>query len=385
MEARTSAGQLRNAALDGLRGLLSLVVFSMHATFVIRAAGRPIQSFTIAGRTESMLPIGLGWLAVGIFFVLSGFVITRLLLAARGRSNYYADFYLGRVLRILPAYVFLLVVYFGLTGWLHPLFPRVPNDFRVSLLPYLLLYQNFTPSLTYGLGVTWSIAVEMHYYLLIPVLVATVSTRTLQRVFVAVVVATFGAKVIWMQKVGVFPALYTLTAFRFDAFAMGGLLAIWAARTDLAPRLQPALAVLAAVVLPAGLVLTWRWVPLIVAAPKDHAWLAPLAFLLVEGGSLGLIGHCFLRPHAWPSRLLGGLVGRFLGRISYSVYIFHLPLIIILYPWMPFGGAFWPTWLALTACVIAVSTITWATIEFPFYQVLRQRLRARFRVLQPDA
>ena len=136
--------------LDGLRGLAIFGVLLFHI-----------------GRFD------LGWTGIVLFFVLSGFLITGILLDGKERAAYFRNFYARRALRIFPAYYFVL----GLTWW-------IKRDFTVSGLEsgiesavpewtYFLLYvQNywmgehwFRTPLSRFLGYTWKLAVEEQFYL----------------------------------------------------------------------------------------------------------------------------------------------------------------------------------------------------------------------------
>lgn len=170
-------------SLQALRGLACLLVVGFHA-----------------GEQESLYGLGfrpLGWLrwvgyaGVDLFFVLSGFLIADILLAARPAGNYYRVFLFRRACRLLPLYVLLLAGY-PLAAQLLPDGPardRLVPAAGVPLWTYPLFAQNLpmAAAKSYGAGwlaVTWSLAVEVQFYLLLPPLVR-LAPRLLPRVCLA--------------------------------------------------------------------------------------------------------------------------------------------------------------------------------------------------------
>lgn len=164
------------AALDGLRGCAVLAVVLLHATSSLQ------HPATIAGGAIKKL-FSCGWIGVDLFFVLSGFLITGILVDAKGRPRYFRTFYWRRSLRILPLYYGLLVVLFVIA-------PAVAGPaWRAGALPssgqawYWLHLQNFVSlrNETAGyLGNLWSLAIEEQFYLVwAPLILITDRRRAL--------------------------------------------------------------------------------------------------------------------------------------------------------------------------------------------------------------
>jgi len=159
--------------LDSLRGIAILLVLFFHG-FDVAGAMSQLQG---ASRVFTILTFG-GWTGVNLFFVLSGFLITGILLDSKSRPDYYRRFYIRRALRILPAFYLLLILLWILprTGWLEG---------RHVGWPYLCLsffyFANFTP--LFGVPAQyfalWSLAVEEHFYLFWPTAVRLFSRRAL--------------------------------------------------------------------------------------------------------------------------------------------------------------------------------------------------------------
>jgi peptidoglycan/LPS O-acetylase OafA/YrhL len=147
--------------LDGLRGLAILLVLFFHF-----AADLPRNVIFLG-------PVYFGWSGVGLFFVLSGFLITRILLRTRRAEGYFRSFYVRRALRIFPLYSGVLAfctLLFVLFPVLRPMFP---GD-RDRIFHWLYL-GNWTPLLAgedqRRMGTFWSLAIEEQFYWIWPFIV----------------------------------------------------------------------------------------------------------------------------------------------------------------------------------------------------------------------
>jgi peptidoglycan/LPS O-acetylase OafA/YrhL len=161
----------RMPELDTLRGIAVLMVLFFHGFYFMTGAARfhgMVRWF--------MLATDPGWMGVNLFFVLSGFLITGVLLDSRNHAGYYRRFYLRRALRILPAYYgFLLLLIAARTGLVR----------RHASWGFLGLSFVYLANLTnlFGVpaqyGALWSLAVEEHFYLFWPAAVRNLSRRFL--------------------------------------------------------------------------------------------------------------------------------------------------------------------------------------------------------------
>ena len=206
-------------ALDGIRGFAVILVFIYHVFFT---------AVTVDSRAMALLN-GLAlrcWIGVDMFFVLSGFLITGILLRARDATNYYQVFYARRALRILPLYY--LVMFVGMRMfYTHP-----PIRYQIW---YLLNISNiitaFNPLLIPCLGHYWSLAIEEQFYFAWPALVRKVSPMMLARLCVVLIVSCFLLRnlpivLAWNHRWPNF--VYRLTPFRIDTLCSGALLAVLA-------------------------------------------------------------------------------------------------------------------------------------------------------------
>ncbi len=200
-------------SLDSIRGFAVLMVVLFHgfASFDWRTAYGGFWGSLLASFVDC------GQFGVDVFFVLSGFLITGLLLKAREQTGYYKNFYIHRILRIVPVYLLLLVV---LELW-HIV------DFRFVLAAVLFL-ANFSRLFGAPLneyGSLWSLAVEEHFYLLWPACVRRFSERTLLYLLGATLIAE---PLLRLVAIHISPRIdiHYKTPFVLDFLAYGAMLSL---------------------------------------------------------------------------------------------------------------------------------------------------------------
>jgi len=295
-------------AFDGLRGIAIILVLLRHV-------GEDSPARRVGGVVAAAL--NAGWLGVDVFFVLSGFLITGILLDARGdgaqpADGYFRRFYARRALRIFPAYYLFLAVVV-LIGR-----PPMPHGawWYWSYLPNVLIARHGWPDGTWDTGHLWSLAVEEQFYLVWPAIIAWTPRRRLPVLCLAVIVAAVALRVVLLPAL----AAYVLTPARADTLAVGAVLAI-ALRSgprarDAVARAAPTIGVITAAVLGA----------LFVTHRLDHRLtvgglvLGSVAATLATAACIGRIGK------GWIRRALewGPLVS--FGKYSYAIYLVQLPL-----------------------------------------------------------
>lgn len=352
---RVAAAPAHFRPLDGLRGVAVAAVLCFH-TGANWAPG--------------------GFFGVDVFFVLSGFLITTLLLRERDRNTRVSlgRFYARRALRLLPAVV--AVCAFVL---IHG--PQLPGAANVRGLHYgvlgtLFYFSNWQSALNllplYGLTEhTWSLAIEEQFYLLWPPVLALMFWRRWSRVrLLVVLVALVSATVVWravLWQSGASPSrVYYGSDMRADALLIGCALAVaayyWGLPAWLGHGAVPAgLALLAAV----GFV------------ARQDGWLYDGGLTLVALAAAALIAAVVAAPQSPAARLLSLAPLRGLGRISYGLYLWHWPIYLILSPGR-LGLPWLPTQLVRAGVSIAVAVGSYLLIERPFLQ-----LRHRFRASEP--
>ena len=292
--------------LDGVRGLAILAVMITHLMDYV-----PLFTRSLAWRLFSLGGL-LGALGVDLFFVLSGFLITGILVDTRTDPKFFLNFYARRALRIWP-------LYYSLVFFAFLVVPYFRSDLTVEVAKsypwqaYVFFLQNFLVS-SFGyliLGVTWSVAIEEQFYLFWPVLVRYFRTSNFTIVLLAILclepMLRFSLLRLGMADDD---AIYTNVFCRLDGLAAGSLLAIYirssyfdVARLMRFYRLAILLGVLG-----------------FVAAPHSSS----LRYSFQALGFMGFIGAAIYSRSIWLQKFLRLQPLRYTGRISYGLYLLHV-------------------------------------------------------------
>jgi peptidoglycan/LPS O-acetylase OafA/YrhL len=353
----------RIPALDGLRGVAILLVLFAHFAQPLNHGGRFDYWLSVAS-------LG-GYAGVDLFFVLSGFLITGVLLDAKraARPHAYRTFYVRRALRILP-------LYYGVVLALTLRHPSGPvHDLQWW---YWLHLTNIGQALVrpwYGPGHFWSLAVEEQFYLVWPFVVLSVSERRLLQVCLACTVIALGFRAA-MVGAGVDDwSIYVMPFTRMDTLVAGGALAVLARRprglaayVPQAKRWGPvaALVFVGLFAMQQGL---GRWDPAFrtIGYSAVVVLFAAALVLTVAGPLEGPMSHPVLR---------------FFGVYSYGIYVFHGILVEHVQPLVGianqvprvFGSAIGRE-LVFFACAtslsVAVAFVSWHVYEKPFLALKR--------------
>jgi peptidoglycan/LPS O-acetylase OafA/YrhL len=341
------SSQPRYPGLDGLRGLAILAVLIAHAA-------RPGQ--------PGFALLGNGRLGVDLFFALSGFLITGILVDARGAPGYFRAFYARRALRILPLYYGVVAVLVFVRPAL-PVLDGNPSSDAVAQMQawYWLHVSNWflvlhpTSVLPQGTVPLWSLAVEEQFYLVWPFIVWWLSPRQLVRLCCGLAVFAFAWR-FWAAWNGWHIRTLRFATFSvMDTLALGSALAVlWrqeAARARIA-RLAP-LVLLLAVVLVVLLLAPWDGRPF---TPR-----APLFFTLTAVGAASFLGTVLTSPWTWRWLDAGPLPA--VGRVSYGMYILHFFLLGVLFH----AGVRSSLGLILSGIVVTylAALIIWHALERP--------------------
>ena len=307
-------------ALEGLRGVAILTVLA-HQLCIDGYPAQPLVA-------RVLLPFQAGWVGVQLFFVLSGFLITGILLDTRRAENFWSSFYARRALRIFPVYYLLLVGTFVIAPRIFQLPAATLAEHRHQAWYWLYLV-NVGPLFGGGavssLGHCWSLSVEEQFYLLWPVAVRLLDERGLVRLCLGVAVAALALRV-GLLLAGESPDLaYELTPSRADALALGALAALAVRRPAwtrwIAPRLGRATAAalgLVAVIAALGGFLARTNA---VTQTAGYTALAVLSALVILQATLETA-----RGEGRLVALLSAPILRIYGKYSYAIYVFHLPL-----------------------------------------------------------
>jgi peptidoglycan/LPS O-acetylase OafA/YrhL len=202
----------RIVELDGIRGIAILLVLLTHL-FSYSMMGKPWTGVA-AIVMRATVP---GWLGVDLFFVLSGFLITGILVDSRQDIHYFRNFYARRALRILPLYLLVLLIL---------------GIFYTHSAPFVILSLLFSANMADLFGVTvvsggaalWSLAVEEHFYLIFPWVIRFADRRALT--WIAMSICAFEPLLRFLFR-SVVNDVYFYSWFRFDGLAWGALIALY--------------------------------------------------------------------------------------------------------------------------------------------------------------
>lgn len=310
-------------ALDGVRGIAILLVLAHHFE---------ISTETHTGAIGKVLAAcEYGWAGVPLFFVLSGYLITRILCSTRGETGYYRRFYARRILRIFPLYygtlIFTILV-------LPPLLGVAPPSGTLWLwiygsnLPYTFPQLHGESGGVANYSHFWSLAVEEQFYFVWPLLVANLSGASLKRVALgSIAVALASRAALQAIEPNALGADY-FTLSNVDALGIGAYVAIREHESGLAALRKDARIALVLGVSLVPVIASWRsWH----GGEPDHV-LKRTAFALVFGAFIygaitarGAFRWVLCAP--WLRRL---------GKYSYAMYVLHF-----LPPFVRNSGAGW--------------------------------------------
>jgi peptidoglycan/LPS O-acetylase OafA/YrhL len=326
-----------------------------------------------------------GWIGVQLFFVLSGYLISSILLTEKEKPlpTYLGRFYWRRSLRIFPLYFFYLIIMWALFATTNE-----PRSFETDW-PFLLTYMtNFGRLRVSDIGPAfthlWSLAVEEQFYLLWPAAVYFCSLKCLKRIIIGIVVLSPVARAalyvalrsLDYDEEFVGRALYVLPFTQFDAFAFGAAISAWKLHNLRHPsRLMVAVGLIT-IILGAAVLLhqhfTYRAAfkaslgyPMYVLAGGGFVWAYSLLDLLSAAAVI-----CAIQKLATVGFLRNSVLSR-TGVISYGIYIYHVPVLIGL-RWLladfaaNHSGA---TFLAYISVVVVVSELSFRFLEKPFLSI----------------
>jgi len=369
------AGNAHYRALDGVRGVAVLLVFIYHISgtadhFRMSRVGR-----------VAVLGASCGWMGVDLFFVLSGFLITGILIDTVNYPRYFRNFYIRRILRIFP-------LFYGVFLLLAALTPFLQLQWQRGHLAYLFYCQNIALAFNHKLvdvtpaayiGPFWSLAVEEQYYLLWPLLVWLIrDRRKIMRLCLALITFSILLRVILTRFLPNQIALYLIyweLPTHWDGLLLGSWLTLAMSRWPVKElwRKMRWLAVLAVAVL-VGVGVYARTFDFRIPSMETVGFAAiPIVFS-------SLILRCFV-PGSLECRIFSGRFLRFMGRYSYGIYVYQVlfwPLMILGLHWLGdhlhsrLAGDF--VYLALWfSGTVAIAVLSYKILESPFLR-MKERL-----------
>jgi peptidoglycan/LPS O-acetylase OafA/YrhL len=346
-------------ALDGVRGIASVGIVITHTLTNVQIPG---------GRAMALLNAESYRLALGVdlFFVLSGYLITTLLLVARRNHSYYRNFYIKRAFRILPALYLLLAI---IVPILH---------FSISgAIVALLFVANF--AFAWGvvdIGPFWTLAIEEQFYLLWPVVIRQFSPRWLVRILVATIVGCELVRAVAQLgdhgRIG-------MRILHFDGLAWGALVAVYAFRWKVPFRLNSQNNLWNKVYrYPLAWTLGMAFLSLVFHLFRFHS--VDLSVTTASAIFALLILYLITHQQSRISKLFALAPLRFLGEISYMLYLSHAYWLVVIHlligKWLP------PTTMIsgylLRAAICLGISIVWSALSLRYLERPVAGLRSHF-------
>jgi len=332
--------------LDAVRGIAILVVLAHNL--------HGFSSLPFSYLTD------YGWMGVDLFFALSGFLITGILLDSKSTSDYFRNFYARRCLRIWPLYYSVLVLMFVIVPLARPQDTAELFQRSSPWWSYPIFLQNFlvaAPALAVGpLGVSWSLAVEELFYMVWPFCVRLFSAEFLQILAWAVLILSPGLRLYFLTHHWI---IYSNPLCRLDGMMAGALLAMQVRRAGFAPGRQLQLAWV--VFLGAGSLA-------IMTAAYEVMW---LAFSMAGLASAALVYLALFATNMWFRALLTNRFLMYTGTISYGLYLLHK------IPDDAFKRLHWKEthpvaafWAAVLVSYV-LAMVSWKLLEKPFLNLKR--------------
>ena len=352
------ADRRRIVALDGLRGIAVLMVVLFHCNLSVGVAN---------GRLSRV--VRSGWMGVDLFFVLSGFLITGILLEEKGKPHYFRNFYARRVLRIFPLYygviaacVIAALVSGKWSGLLHEqgwLWLYGVNLKVAATGQWLFRFGRLE------LDHFWSLAVEEHFYLIWPALVLLLNRRAMLWLCAGIMLGSPLLR-LWLCRHGHDTAAFAFTPCRIDSLAAGSAVALLS-RSETGSVWLNKLAKPLALVSLVGLGIIFHGNN---GLNHEDAWTNVLGcslMALLFASAVWLIAQT--APSSVAGRMLCNPVLVSIGTVSYGLYVLHMLVITT----MPHRGGF-----ALFAVEVLAASYALAMASYYFYERPFNRLKRYF-------
>jgi peptidoglycan/LPS O-acetylase OafA/YrhL len=343
---KLSKNMKRFPELDAIRGLAVLLVL--------------IHNTDIYPQLHLGWIVDNGWMGVDLFFVLSGFLITGILLDTKQSKRYFLNFYMRRCFRIWPLYYSTLIFLFIIIPLLFPSQAHSIFDSRSSpWWAYPLFLQNYlvpVPTAATGpLGVTWSLGVEEQFYLVWPIVVRHCNEDQLRKIAIVAMCVSPILR-LFLSHAGV--QIYSNPICRLDGLMAGAFLALLVRSDRFAPSRFVGLA--------------WGMLALSLTAALllDKAQARWAVFSFVAVASLSLVFLALFSKQVYLQMILRSRILIFTGTISYGIYMLEKLPADLVKARLGSGSAPW-MFPITAAATFLLATISWYCLESPFLRLNR--------------
>jgi peptidoglycan/LPS O-acetylase OafA/YrhL len=300
--------------LDGIRGLAVVMVIMFHGSV-------GLARHNLLERALYSV-FGLGWTGVDLFFVLSGFLITGILMNSREAENYFSSFYMRRILRIFPVYYLSLAVVFVLLPLIAPN-DMPPIASGLERAGYLFYAQNWIHRTAFALtGHYWSLAVEEQFYLIWPLIIASFAPKRILQIIIGACAFSILLRFALIAQKADLQTIIWNTFARMDSLLIGAACSIALQSRPVVERLRR--------------YTWWLWcMPVItlgglrlISGPFDQTvpLVQGIGFTIIALSYAGFIVAAVLTMGS-RSMIQQFLTSRFmrgLGKYSYAAYIWHV-------------------------------------------------------------
>lgn len=373
-------GKTHRPELDGVRGLAILGVLCSHSVSLTGLFDGPHASLFEKLVKYAMTPL---WGGVDLFFALSGFLITGILLKTRSKENYFLSFYARRVLRIFPIYYAVLILSVIAAHYFPAIAIQLPPT-RSWKLAYFFYLQNWPPfwhgeKMMNGFwGVYWSLAVEEQFYLVWPLLVFLFSPKALARVCVVGLICALPLRIYMSAHFfgGNF-GLAQITSSRVDGLLLGSACAIFMYRRKRPVPIRWIVAAICAGTAIMGYIAAFHH-PELLSPSKWMLTLGITGFALLSGSLVALSQYHFPLIQL----LLSQPLLRKFGKYSYGIYVYHSFLFLSLSRFVSKHRAFFTDLvlpLRLFMILLTISAVfIFAKFSYEVFESRFLRLKERF-------
>ena len=348
--------------LDGIRGLAILAVVLYH---------------NFSGLSDQFY---IGWMGVDLFFVLSGYLITNALMNTLYSRDYLRNFYAKRVLRIFPIYYLVLFVFLVLFPFIH--FLKAEFSYYIDHQLWFWLYmQNWLIIFNFPQGSGyfnhfWSLAVEEQFYLIWPFIILWLKKEKNLLIFMGLVLVALMAfrSTLWLLQLDHFNYTIFYRFTRIDGICVGCIIA-------LLKRTHPDFLNKNTAVVVTGLaILNFLFYFLNRSNQFEYPYFAFVGYTTFATMFGLLVDQATITKNKWFTKVFAIPPLRYIGKISYGFYIFHVPIYLLLLPCLnKLAGAFslenqktFFVSLAATLIAFVISVISYHIFEIRFLKLKKR-------------